>query len=346
MPSTEILKYIEGPPLTGKPRTGWERFVSFVENQPDYFAVTSLHQASELYPSIQRTCNANVASSCLKWTYRDLKTAIDRLTAQLHLQGIEPGMIIVTFLPNGVESVVARLAASIMGCVFAPLNLKHLVNKDEVAYLLRLYLRRFEPIEAEKYAVIITSDAHHASLIEKEQTEFAKRCLVKILCPQPSVPQEHTEIDPALSGVGWCCFEDLMQEPKSPQHLNMFPCVNDLPATDELILCTSGTTSLPKACVWTTSQISYHYHVLEQSGLHKVSSEDNVLICLSNNHIAGYDALSSALFFGGTAIISGPAFDVEEFVQAAVQEHATYTILVPTSEYSLQFIQVLRRFRW
>lgn len=338
IPSIEVLKYIEGPPLIGTLRTGLERFVSFVENQPDKFAVTSLHQPSDLYPSIQQISHNDAASSYLKWTYRDLKTAIDRLAVQLHLRGMKPGMIIVTFLPNGVESVVARFAASITGCVFAPLSPKHLVNKDEVAHLLRLYLRRFGSTETEKVAVVITADEHHASLIEEEQTDFVENCLVKILCPQPSFSQEHTKIDPALSDVGWCCFDDLMQKHKLPQHLSIIPSFNGTSPTDELIFCTSGTTSLPKACIWTTSQISYHYHVVEQSGLHELSFKDNVLVCLSNNHIAGYDALSSALFFGGTAVISGPAFDVEGFVRAAVQEHATYTILVPTSEFTLQSI--------
>lgn len=326
----KVLKYVEGPPLDGKLRTGWERFVSFTETQPDKLAVVSIYQPSTLYPGIAKTMPVGTASPYLKWTYHDLKVAIDQLALQLRSRGVQPGTIIVTFLPNGVESVVARFTASILGCILAPLNPKHLVNKDEVAHLLRLFLRRSGVDEPEKAAVVMAADEHTAAHIEEEQTGFANNCVVKIMCPQLGVTEEYGNIDPTLSVAGWCRLQDLMQElPDLPQFLNVS---NDTSPTDELILCTSGTTSLPKACFWTTSQISYHCHAVEASAVHGLSSEDKVLVCLSNNHIAGYDALSSALFFGGTAVIPGPTFDVEEFVRAATQEQVTYTILVPMSE--------------
>lgn len=331
--SLKVLEYLEGPPMEGEPQTGWERFVSFVESQPDKAAITSIHQPSDLYPKIPQSWHTDAASSCLRWTYRDLKVAIDRLALRLRSRGVKPVSIIVTFLPNGVESVVARLTASFMGCAFAPLNPKHLVNKDEVAHLLKLFLRQSGINSLEKAAVLIAADEYVAARVEEEQTYFADKCIVKIMCPQERVSQEHCGIASTFSSAGWCCFQELMQEQLDiPQLLDTPPSSHGARSTEKLILCTSGTTSLPKACLWTASQIAYRYHVLEQSGLFGLSAEDNVLVCLSNNHIAGYDALSYALFFGGTAVISGPAFDVDEFVRAVVQESVTFTILVPTSE--------------
>lgn len=331
--STKALEYLEGPPMEGEPQVGWKRFVSFVESQPDKVAITSIHQPSGLYPKIPQSWHADAASSCLRWTYRDLKVAIDRLALRLRSRGVRSGSIIVTLLPNGVESVVVRLTASFMGCAFAPLNPKHLVNKDEVAHLLRLFLRQSEANRLEKAAVLVAADEHVAARVEDEQTHFANRCIVKIMCPQDRVSQEPCGIASAATSAGWCCFQELMQEQLDiPQLLDTPPSSHGAWSSENLILCTSGTTSLPKACLWTASQIAYRYHVLEQSGLFGLSTEDNVLVCLSNNHIAGYDALSCALFFGGTAVISGPAFDVDEFVGAAVQESVTFTILVPTSE--------------
>lgn len=339
---TEVLRYIEGPPLDGKSRNGWERFVSFVETQPDRMAVVSIYQPPALYPSISTSTPAttNAASSYLRWTYHDLKVAIDRLALQLRSRGVQPGTTIVTFLPNGVESVVARLTASILSCVLAPLNPKHLVNKDEITHLLRLFLLRPGVEEPAKAAVIIVADKHTAARVDHEQTEFTDKCVVKLMCPQLEVGREVSEVDSNLLTAGWCYFQDLMQEePEIPEPFNSSSPSNAASPTDELILCTSGTTSLPKACFWTTSQISYHYHVLEQSRLHGLSPEDKALVCLSNNHIAGYDALSAALFFGGTAVIPGSAFDVDDFVRAAVQENITYTILVPTSKSILSSFQ-------
>lgn len=329
---TKVLKYIEGPPLEGKPKTGWERFISFVETQPDELAIISTQQSSTLYPNIAQAAHGDAASSCLRWTYRDLKEAVDRFGIKLRSRGVRPGMIIVTFLSNGVESVIARLAASVLGCVLAPLNPKHLVNKDEVTHLLGLFLRRPDSGRRDSVNVVIT-DEHVAACLEEEHQELVGMCWVKILCTQQKHVQEHIDIDESLAATGWINLQDLLQdELDAPLCPDVSTLHDDTSSTDELIFCTSGTTSLPKACVWTTSQVAYHYHVLEQSGLHELSPEDNVLVCLSNNHIAGYDALSSALFFGGTAVIAGPAFDADEVFKAMVQERVTYTILVPTSK--------------
>lgn len=338
MSPTQVLKYAEGPPLEGKLRTAWERFASFVETQPDKLALISRHQPSHLYRNITQPTNIDATSTCLRWTYHDLKEAINQLACQLRARGVQPGTVIVTLLPNGVESVSARLTASAMGCILAPLNPKHLVNKEEVAYLLRLFLRRSGADEADqKSAVVIAADEHIAVRIQEEQTEFINRCLVKILCPQSKDSQQQSEIGPTLSATGWSCFHDFMQDTVANSQLpEVWQPSNGTSPTDELIFCTSGTTSLPKACVWTTEQTSYHCHVLELTGIHELSPEDNVLVCLSNNHMAGYDALSSALHFGGTAVIPGPVFNVEEFIQATVQEGVTYTILVPTSELCLE----------
>lgn len=342
--STKVLKYIEGPLVDGKLRTGWERFMSSVETQPDKLAVVSVHQPPALYPGITESIYTGAASLYLKWTYRDLKVAVDRLALQLRSRGVQPGTVIVTFLPNGVESIVARLTSSSLGCVLAPLSPKHLANKHEVAYLLSLFLQPSGAVETEKAAVVIAADEHTAARIEEEQMGFIKQCVVKILCPLVKVCGDRPEFDPILSAAGWCCFQDLMQQvPGLPPLLSMSSSSSKKWPTDELILCTSGMTSLPKACFWTTSQISYHCHVMEQSGVHGLSPEDKVLVCLSNNHIAGYDALSSALFFGATAVIPGPAFDVEQFVRAATQEKVTYTALVPTSEpiFSVRFLSAV-----
>lgn len=334
----QSLDYIEGPPLTGeKMRPGWERFSSFVQAQPDKLAVVSMHQPPSLYPlpSLPLSTSCYEASPYLRWSYRSLGIAINRLMLNLHACGVQAGMTIVTFLPNGVECVIARLAASMLGCVYAPLNPKHLINGDEVTHLLDLFLSRSGSASETASAVVIAADEHVGTLLEGEQKTFIERCLVKIFCFHPASSEEENGGDnagPNLSSKEWRHFRDLMLDDIVTQQPIMLPSLPAISPADHLIVCTSGTTSFPKACFWSDMQVSYHYHVLEQSGLHGLSSEDTVLVCLSNNHIAGYDALSSALFFGGTAVFPGPGFDVSEFARAAVEEVATYTILVPTSK--------------
>lgn len=326
---TKGLSYIKGPSFTqtvSTTQTGWRRFKFFVDTRPDKLAVVSMHQSSTLYPidSVPLETDEYMRFPYLRWSYRSLMSAIDRLALELHSRGVRPGMKVVTFLENGVECVISRMTASRLGCVFAPLKPRHLTNRNEVAHLLRLF--SLEEEEETGTAVVIAGDGLVAARLETEHSEFIRRCSpFKIVCSTPSARTTSGK----RSLLDWLSLEDLMTE----LPLEMAPRLGALNSpTDEHIVCTSGTTALPKACRWTNSQVAYHYRALEQTGVHQVSSEDNVAVVLSHSHIAGYDAISSALLLGGTAVFPGPTIDTGQFTNALRQERVTYTLLVPTSK--------------
>ncbi|KAK3682370.1 hypothetical protein B0T22DRAFT_386771 [Podospora appendiculata] len=271
----------------------WQRFLDSVSLYPDNAALVSMHQSSSLFsiPSLPSLITNGDSEShqlpedeveaeskrYLRWSYRSLKSGIERLAISLQALGIEAGMVMVTFLPNGAEYVLTKMAAHMMGCIFAPLNPASLVNEDEVNHLL--------PIKV----------------------------VVEDLGAEPEPPP-----------ADWQRFDHLMTYQSSETG-----SISPLTAwTDETLLCTSGTTSLPKVCVITTQQASYTMRTqLKQQGF---SSEDVVVCVAPNNHVAGIESMMCALVCGGTVVFPSARFDADAFARAANLECATYTFLVPT----------------
>ena len=317
MATTEGLSYLEGPPLTeteqGQFRPGWQHFLDSVSTFPDSPALASLHQPASLYPNIP---NLPVDSPHLRWSYRNLKTAIDHLALSLRERhGLEPGMLVVTFLPNCAEYIVTKMAAHLTGAVLAPLNPRSLVNTEEINHILQLYTSH-APVKS-------------GMVLVAEHEQVARQ--IDTLDPTHTTNAVKIIVGGSQPTSTWLKFADLMEEgERLDKNLSDSP-VHYPYATDDTLFCTSGTTAQPKAILRTTAQGAYTIHALAtQSGLSFSTARDRVLGVTPNNHVAGGEAVLISLCFGGTLIFPSARFDVDSFLQAAKLEHATYTILVPT----------------
>ena len=94
-----------------------------------------------------------------------------------------------------------------------------------------------------------------------------------------------------------------------------------------VLLFTSGTTSEPKAAVLRHRHlVSYIISSVEFLGC---APDEAQLICVPPYHIAGVAAVLSSLY-AGRRIMYLPAFDAEEWVRLAVDEHITHAMVVPT----------------
>ena len=94
-----------------------------------------------------------------------------------------------------------------------------------------------------------------------------------------------------------------------------------------MLLFTSGTTSEPKAAVLRHRHlVSYIISSVEFLGC---APDEAQLICVPPYHIAGVAAVLSSLY-AGRRIMYLPAFDAEEWVRLAVDEHITHAMVVPT----------------
>jgi acyl-CoA synthetase (AMP-forming)/AMP-acid ligase II len=264
-------------------------------------------------------------SPYLRWTYRNLKRAIDRLALGLKANGASNGMLMVTFLPNGAEYVLAKMAAHMMGCVFAPLNPRHLTSRDEVAYLLELFFLSVE----NKQAIVVVENSETAREVDWHGILDGA---IKLVVSAPTD-----------KSTDWQQFQDVMMNdtdlavspsPDRTAGAFVYP-------TDDMILCTSGTTSRPKACRWTSVQTAYTFHSIasdknQHFGDGSRSNSTVILSTAPNDHVVGTEALSCALTFGGTIVFPGRGFDVQEFGTAlTAAEDVTHTFLVPTMAIAL-----------
>jgi len=304
------LSYLEGPPLSNTPLpTPWECFLASVSSTPDAPALIALHQAADLY-SIPSLSPPSASDPYLRWTYRILHTAITQLATALQAHGIGPGMPVVTFLPNGAEYILTKMAAHMLGCLFAPLNPRSLVSTEEVSHLLRTFLLHAPVGEI----LIVAEEESIASISSLDYALLEGAVKVAVFSPTPTAP--HSE-------NSWIPFETLMNS-STALSPNPFPY-----PTDDMLLCTSGTTSRPKVCALTTAHLSATLHTLSQHPRHNFTRD--IFICVApNNHVAGTEAFLCALSFSGTIVFPSARFDIDSFIRATQLEKATYTILVPT----------------
>ena len=130
-----------GKTLLDDPRSCWERCRTLAERSPDDIALVSMHQPAGLY-NIPIVEHGNIGSSSngsyLTLTYKNLESAVDRLTDGLRTLGVRPGHGLVTFLPNGVERILTFFASSRIGSTFVPISIQNLANTEEVTHMLRV----------------------------------------------------------------------------------------------------------------------------------------------------------------------------------------------------------------
>jgi len=106
---------------------------------------------------------------------------------------------------------------------------------------------------------------------------------------------------------------------------------DELPFVDPeeiaILLFTSGTTGEPKAAVLRHRHLtSYIISTVEFFG---ADDDEAQLVSVPCYHVAGMSAVLSSLY-SGRRIVYLPAFDAEEWLQIAQEEHITQAMLVPT----------------
>ncbi|KAF5008034.1 hypothetical protein FDECE_5655, partial [Fusarium decemcellulare] len=128
---TPQLSEAVGDPCPTEPAV-WQRLLHSASKYPNRLAVASLHQPQGLY----RIPTGSSKSDYLRWSYADLKVAVDRFASSLWHLGARPGTALATFLNNRAEFVIAYWAAHKLGCPLVPINPRTLINRDEAEHML------------------------------------------------------------------------------------------------------------------------------------------------------------------------------------------------------------------
>lgn len=87
----------------------WAAFLNNVQRIPDALALVCRHQPAGLFgvPNIDTDNETYHEKPYLRWSYQSLRDAVGRLAATWKSHGFQEGSIVITFVGNGVEYVLA-----------------------------------------------------------------------------------------------------------------------------------------------------------------------------------------------------------------------------------------------
>jgi acyl-CoA synthetase (AMP-forming)/AMP-acid ligase II/pimeloyl-ACP methyl ester carboxylesterase/acyl carrier protein len=284
-----------------------------VVKYPDTVALVSTQQASTLYgiPSLS-IGSAEGKADYLRWTYRDLDRAIQRLVVGLKSRGLKRGDPLVIFMPNAAEYVIATWAAYQIGCAYVPINPKGLLNVRDIGHMMQTAIKG---CQSDLLGVIAgTSDM--CARIEELTTGL--NC-IRILVEGKK--------------DGWTPFEELMHIPAPPSEGNLCRDYHsELP--DQTLFFTSGTTSLPKGCMMPSAYGFAAALRWRQSNIPMLPG-DRVLFTLPNNHGFGWLCIIAPFLNAATVVLPGPSFVPEAVIKAIHEEQVGHAGLVPTMIHAL-----------
>jgi crotonobetaine/carnitine-CoA ligase len=234
------------------------------------------------------------------WTYARFANKVDRVAAGLAARGVKPGDSVLVHLENCPEILFAWFACARLGAICVTTNARSAA--DEMAYF---------------------AD-HSGAVAAITQPRFADM------------------VAGACTGLRWLAVTDTDSgAPPAPGHApdrgSAFAALDGDPAklpgraADPLaplsVQFTSGTTSRPKAVLWTHANGLWGAQV---NALHEdLRAEDVHLVQLPLFHTnaQAYSVLGS-LWAGATAVIQ-PRFSARRFWDNAIEHRCTWTSLVP-----------------
>ena len=230
------LSYVEGPEYVPPVGCFRDMFDNVLVQHGDQPALISLEQHDD--SSFTCASKVDVTQDCLRYTFRELNQYATLLAISLYSQGLCPQQTLATLLPNSAEFSIALLAAAILNVPLVPLDPRSLTRPAEIQH----QLKTINPV-----ALLVSDEQRAESLDRLEGTGIPKSCL-KIL------------ISGASTAVpGWLCLKELFM--RVEQKNMSTPIVPEFKAVDveddiALMIFTSGTSGLPKACRL-TSMSSY-----------------------------------------------------------------------------------------
>ncbi|WP_413099368.1 class I adenylate-forming enzyme family protein [Streptomyces sp. Inha503] len=240
-------------------------------------------------------------------SYGALSARVRSLAAALSDGGVRTGDRIAFLGRNGPVLLAAALAASHLGAVFVPLNVR--LAGSEVAYLL--------------------GDCRPHTLI----AEDAGRPLIDGIAD--TVPVQRfllAERGPAASGAHprWepLPMPEVAEAVEPPETADAAPPVAVRPTDPAVIMYTSGTTGRPKGAVLTHGNLWWNH--LNTAAVIRTRLGDPTLVLAPMFHIAGLSGFTlGSLCHGGTLVIRR-SFSPEQCLEDLVEHRVANLIAVPT----------------
>ncbi len=222
-------------------------------------------------------------------SYVELDHVVDRLAADLTVQGIAPGDRVAILLENGIPFVIVLAAIVRIGAIAVLLNIRE--EQPELAYVL-----------------------DHSGSVGL----FYSSNLTMKVPPANAVPDLHKRF---IVGDDW--LGQLRAVPRSVSPRPHAACEEDVAA----ILYTSGTTGRPKGAMLTNLGLAHAAMIYEACmGL---GGSERSIVSVPMSHVTGLTAAIAAMLRVAGTLIIMPTFKADTFIALAAAERMTHTVMVP-----------------
>ena len=261
-------------------------------------AIASLYQS----PSSQPFNSLDTSKEYVEWTYGELNERAEQLASSLYIKGVRPGTRVAVFIFNSAELALLFWASVKLGATLVPLDPRTTPRKELVHH----YLKVIQP------TVLVVLDETVAQALEQSNLSDLKRITLKITL------QSQGRIDSA-----WFPLKALAEN----YHVNgdttalLSKGVNGIEDV-VLIVFTSGTYGLPKACphtnqnLWVAAQAADSFRRLDTS--HRLAQH------MPPSHITGLCDMIHFWINGATVVFPSPAFDAKATIEAIEKLRCTH----------------------
>ncbi|HEY0341527.1 MAG TPA: class I adenylate-forming enzyme family protein, partial [Steroidobacteraceae bacterium] len=239
------------------------------------------------------------------WNYRRLAIAVEQAAQGLHARGVRPGDRVALHMFNTSELVIAYFACFRIGAIAVPLNTRFKTAE------LRAILQRLRPRVYVGQAQLYV----HVAPIETDILAADSRYVVG----------ETVVGGRAQSWASLLQSGGSITLPEAPHH--------DAPA---VLLCTSGTTGLPKFVIHTAATLGA---AMEACGRMELDRSQIVINSLPLVHSAGFFTTLASIHFGAIVVLV-ERFDAAAVLNAIESYHGTWLAGLP-----VMFVELLRRQR-
>lgn len=232
------------------------------------------------------------------WSYAQLRADAQRLAAGLHAQGVAAGDFVLIHLDNSPEFVLAWYGCALLGAVAVSTNTRSVAR--DLSYFAE----------------------HTAAVAAITQPQFAE--LIEQACPDLKhlwVTDNDAGVPASSSAASARPFAELLAGPAEPPAL-----VRD-PMRPLSVQFTSGTTSRPKAVLWTHANGLWAGKI---SAAHmRLRRDDVTLVFLPMFHTNAQAWSMLATHWSGGTMVLQPRFSASRFWEISLRHRVTWCSLIP-----------------
>ncbi|SMQ52736.1 unnamed protein product [Zymoseptoria tritici ST99CH_3D7] len=313
-----LLSESHGPPLPSHIPSLRHLLSRPASQRPTSLALVCMHQPATHIPItfppstlLSPTFSTPNDTKYLRWSHSQLHYAAGLLARNLRARGVERGMPIAVLLGNGVEWMVAFFAAVRLKCAFVPLNPKCVGNANEAAYMLKLSGAK----------VLIVGDDGVALRLEESLADSIGGMVLRVVAEDSSGERRKPD--------GWVGFGELFDESVTEEEQGEEDEKREA-EEDEVAMMpfTSGTTSLPKAALHTSTSLSAS--ILSLASAIPFTSSSKNCCHMPLFHIGGIIFGVGFIAAGGATIIPSASFSASASLRAVEEEGCTDLPSVPS----------------